>query len=318
MAEGSTLDSLKANSTATILGSSFQFNTANASGGAIYNAGTNTTIGSSFIGGNRALGRKFQARGGGGGIFNSGDELTINNTTVQNNETFTIFIAGNGGGLVSDGPSNINSSQTTLEINFSSFLNNRAQRNGGGLSIRNSNATLFQTNVGSLEGDGNRAGNLTGFDGSRQPVESFNGVGGGISVANSNLTIIGGVIANNVATNHGGGLESSISNVTTRAAFGEQRTVFQDNRALVGDGGAVYSSNDDLRLRDSIFENNTSRNGGGFFLRVDSQLDLAGSVVRFNEARRAGGGLFIDEGVAINLDGVESNTAPSGPDVFEA
>ena len=326
-------------STATILGSSFQFNSSSESGGAIYNAAANTTIGSSFIGGNEAMGGDIGFFGGGGGIFNEGDRLTINSTTIQNNRSFTSSSEGFGGGVFSTS-SGILGTRGILNINFSSILNNRASSRGGGLAITGGGVTLFQTNVGNLEGDGNRAGLLPSEIAASRNGFRGEGFGGGIWVGplfdNEGiipipLNIFGGVIANNVANDSGGGLFSRDADVIFRAAFGTESTVFSANRALAEDGGGIYATGGNLRLLDSVFENNTSRNGGGLFVTNNSEpfpsnsglqtsLNLAGSVVSFNEARRSGGGLFIDEGITVDLDDVtiEANDATFGPDVFEA
>ena len=307
-------------STASILGSTFQFNSSHDIGGAIYNAGTNTTIGSSFIGGNEALGREQVASGGGGGIFNEGDKLTINSTTIQNNSTSTFEFAGRGGGLFSREAVRSLGNRGILEINFSSFLRNHAQEAGGGIAIAGGEARLFQTNVGNLEGDGNRAGDLPDYERTRFDASNSEGVGGGIFAANTKLTIFGGVIGNNIANDFAGGLYSFNSEVIFRAAQGQDSTMVVANRALMTDGGGVFASGGNLRLRDSVFENNTSRDGGGLYVNGPARLNLDGSEVRSNDARRSGGGLYLDEGIVIDLENVtiEFNTAPFGPDVFEA
>ena len=325
----------------TILGSTFQFNSSFDIGGAIFNSASITTIGSSFIGGNEALGADIGAFGGGGGIHNVGDQLTISSTTIQNNRSFqSSSNAGIGGGVYSSSSLDIGN-RGILNINFSSVLRNQAQVRGGGIAIEGGTATLFETNVGNLEGDGNRAGSTN--DGSADlSSERF---GGGISVftfsdafpfdpitnPQAKLTIFGGVIANNVANDSGGGLFSRNSEVILRAAFGEESPVFSANRALVRDGGGVYATGGTLLLRDAFFENNSSRNGGGIFAtdntegeRFDSSvlgtnINLDRSVVQSNNARRSGGGLFLDEGIDVDLSDatVEGNDALFGPDVLE-
>ena len=300
---------IRGDSTSRIVNSSFQFNTANNRGGAIFNASDNTTIISSFIGGNSSLVSDSQFNGAGGGIFNDDGQLTINSTTIQNNRSLSRF--GEGGG--------IHSEQGSLNINFSSILRNSATLSGGGIAIFGGEATLFETNVGSLDGDGNRAG----ISPNQQPEFgaqfSTRGEGGGIYAFNSDLTVFGGVIANNVANTVGAGVYSRETDVIFRAAFGENDTMVIGNRALQEDGGGLFAFGGNLNLVDAVFEENTSRNGAGIFATEDAELRLAGSVVQSNEARRSGGGLFIDEGVEFNLDDVtiEANSAVFGPDVFE-
>ena len=311
-------------STSLITSSAFQLNTAGAFGGAIFNGSDNlTTITSSFIGGNMASGEdNIPGIGGGGGIYNSGDRLTINSSTIQNNRALGIIGIGEGGGIFSD--------RGVLEINFSSILRNNAAIRGGGISIRGGEATLFETNVGNLDGDGNRAG-LAPDDANALDTSGRLGFGGGgIFVGSTNfttggfeeiadpakLTVFGGVIANNVSNNFGGGVYGVFADVTFRSASGESETMVIANRALRTDGGGLYASGGRYNLVDAVFEENESRSGAGIFAIDSAELRLSGAEIRLNEARIRGGGLFTFRSPDVTLidTTIEDNTPPSSFD----
>ena len=294
-------------STSLIRGSSFQFNTAGTFGGAISNSGDNMTITSSFFGGNTALGQEFNdITGGGGGIFNQGERLTINSSTIQNNRA--AGIVGQGGGVYSG--------QGIVNINFSSILRNNAEQLGGGIAIVGGEATLFDSNIGSLDGDSNRAENGGGiFVGSPDLLDTtFADVSDPVE-----LTVFGGVIGSNVANTLGGGVYSRLAEVTFRAASGENETMVVGNRALRQDGGGLYAFGGRFNLVDAVFEENTSRDGAGIFATEAAELRLVRTDIRLNEARRVGGGLYTErDSVVAQFDAtIESNIAPSFPDVFQ-
>lgn len=294
---------------ATIGNSSFQFNNAKHSGGAISSSAESTRVIGTFIGGNVAEGNVSALQSSGGGaIFHAGNALRIYNSTLQNNKALSQQSFGGA----------VFTTRGILELNNSTLSLNRTDGSGGGLAIVGGSATVFRSNIGlANSGMGNSAGPLPASP------ELLGGLGGGIFFSSSNqtLTVIGGTIGANLASRSGGGMWLAPSTkLVLRSAAPTAGSITHEasvrgNTALANDGGGIYSDGAELEIRDALFAGNTSRNGAGLYLNNGS-VRLTNSNVGGNAARRVGGGI-VQRNVVASLFGstVSGNTAPLNPDI---
>ncbi len=238
-------------------------------------------------------------------MFSSGT-LQISGITIRNNSsTF------DGGGIHVDGG--------VARIGRSTIAANQAQRNGGGISVSGGDVILFESTVGGeTTAEGNRAGQFT--------ADGTQGLGGGAFVRSNvgaRFEMFGGTIGSNIARISGGGI-ATLASDRPEGIPDSRSVVFQlgvnvtANRALAADGGGIYNGGAHLELRDSVFAENTARNGAGIFAESGSSINLLGSEIRQNVARRTGGGIF-DRGVLRLIESdVSDNQATFHTNIFEA
>ena len=238
---------------------------------------------------------------GGGGIYNAGGNLTITNSAIQNN--VADGDSGSGGGIFSAGG--------TVVVSDTLLSTNEANRAGGGIEVIDGNVTL--TNVNLLN-------NFAGFGDDANP-----GNGGGLHVSGNSgtqVTVIGGTVANNEAASEGGGLwNQSGSTLTVSDVTFDSNFVFGDD-ADEG-GGAIYNNGGTVTVTGSTFTNNVADgdlddldtsdpaddttdalgNGGGILNAAGGNLTVIDSSFTGNEANRAGGAIEnIGSAILNNVD----------------
>ncbi len=232
----------------------------------------------------------------GGGIFTSANVFRLNTTQSTFNRS-----TGDGGGIYVE--------SGYLRLDESRVSGNKASRNGGGIFVESGRASLFSSIVG---GEGLGAANVAG-----EFVEGGTlGLGGGIYVSSasesgSRLFMSGGEVGFNVAKISGGGITSLTGSVVRL----ENNVLVSTNRALVSGGGGIFNDGAQLTLRDSVFEENTARDGGGI-LHQAGTADFLRSTIRLNEARQFGGGMFSNAFFVLNETPIIDNEARVGPDLF--
>ena len=311
--------------TLSISGGELSGNTATAgsgSGGAIFNTGTLSADGTT-INGNSS------ARAGGGIETRDGAAVTLANVTMDGNDAGTN--PGNGGALhITD--ANPDNDTATVTVTDSTFSNNIAGREGGGLwnhsasemSISGSTisgnralGSVFQAgsppaNVlaggGGLFNSGglmtvtntNITGNFAQGD-NGTAGDNLAGSGGGIfNKTPGTVTVTGGEISGNFAVRAGGGIESSPDTITTL-------------------NGVDLSGNTagDVQIDLTTTVAADPGNGGGFHVTGNGTVTINGGTVNNNVAAREGGGLWNGSGT-MTVDGsttaltINGNTA-SGP-----
>lgn len=201
----------------------------------------------------------------GGGVFNQGTfkmtNATISGCTATNS-------TGQGGGLCAD---------TSATLVGATIRNNTADL-GGGVFVGEPNVLTMDANTKII--------NNTAKMGNNRPFSR--GSGGGIYVFNgASLTLNGGTISGNTATNGGG----------------------------IGGEGA-------LTLNGSVvISNNTASNdGGGLYLYEHATFTVNGGTISGNKATHGGGAAFNTSptGLTINGGTITGNSANNGGAIYNA
>jgi filamentous hemagglutinin family protein len=133
--------------------------------------------------------------------------------------------------------------------------------------------------------------------------------GGGLSSTNNtNTTIIGSTISDNIATEAGGGIENTDG---ARLLLDDIRIL--RNTARYGGGLTLYRSQD-VVIRNSILASNTAQDyGGGLASDQDSAIALFNSTIILNRAINGiGGGIYNNSPMQITGTEIRQNQAISG------
>ncbi|MBN1873093.1 MAG: hypothetical protein JXA33_02610, partial [Anaerolineae bacterium] len=229
----------------------------------------------------------------GGGIYNYMDCWNIlNNVTLQSNQAGT-----SGAGLFNY--------KAAVTITASSFISNTSDNVAGGL----------YNGVSSMAHGGlPSSAHLTGvtFRGNRAKN------GGGISNANSNLTILSGRFENNHADSCGGALIDG-GDFFNIAGTVINDTIFEGNVA-VNFGGGVYYMGGATRITNSTFRRNQAlaNSGGAMALEsVHSRGVFTNVVIVENQAALRGGGIYMVGGSPeVSNVSILSNTAQMGGGLY--
>lgn len=130
--------------------------------------------------------------------------------------------------------------------------------------------------------------------------DKYIGMGGGLNIEDSEVTIKNCIITQNKANGHGGGIDIGPDSVVNI-----ENTIISKNTATCGGGIANEGT---LTIKNSnVIENNADyvledfkRSGGGIFNELDGSLTLISSVVTKNKAEK-GGGIYNDKGGVMNI-----------------
>lgn len=305
-------DKSSAHGPTTITGSTFEGNTADWGGGAIFIWRTPLSIGGSTFRQNQA-----GEYGGALGFQSSSTEaVLIRSTTFEGNT------AGLDGGA-------IHFSGELMTLAYDTFQNNTAQ-NGG--AIHNAEATLptyisradtkmninhstIQDNTASTDGGGIYNGGTMTVDGSLIAGNKSTSLGGGIHNLGM-ITVTDSTFKSNDAGFDGGGLSTYSAAMVTRSTF-------VGNFSKRG-GGLASVGGQTVLINDTFSKNSASERGGGIFNMGPgiSDLESSGSMnasfitVAYNRAP-AGGGVATSGGVmkiknsiiALSTSGGDCSTA---------
>ena len=269
-------------STVVIDGSSFYHNNASYFGGVVYaNYVCNITVYSSNFGNNRV-------NADGGAIFSyDNNTITVDGSNFDDNEA-----GGNGGAVYSSHLSQVifrngckHSRNLAKEgggviftrddapfMDFgSTFMNNRAEKNGGSICINDGDIKLEGSNF-----MGNSAQKFGG-------VLNLKGIAHWAMINKSGFT-------NNSAANG-----AAISMYTEDNNYlNMSDNTFTFNYAT-DTGGALYlaKGNSLMSDSDSFIENSADQNGGVFYLKAQNDLTIQNGNFSFNTAKHNGGVLFL-------------------------
>ena len=201
-----------------------------------------------------------EAGGNGGGIYATSN-VALDGVVVSNNAA-----QGDGGGLYAAGGAG-----ATVTVSGGVFGQNTAGGNGGGI-VASSNISITGGTIGSNGSDiaGNSAQN-----------------GGGLFVVSDGsitVTVNGGTITGNTATQNGGGVFTT-STMTLTAG-----TISYNNAGK--DGGGVYANGGDVKVNGGeISYNEATKDGGGVF--AGKAVELTAGTISHNTASHDGGGLYV-------------------------
>lgn len=251
-------------------------NTGASGGGLATHDGSTTTITGSTFTGNHATASGSGQAGDGGAILNNGGPFILRDSTLTGNDAF------DGGGLA-------NLSNAASELTNVMVTTNTARQDGGGLSLHSGFITATNVTV---------TGNTAARD------------GGGISsmadAAAETTTISRSLIADNVATVHGGGIDSRGDGPLTI-----DETTIRTNQAPNG-GGVTHAGDAPITIKRSTLNANQATNGGGLFLDANSDSTLENTTVSGNTATGFGGGALTGSRLFLVHATVTNNSAPAG------
>src|SRR5918992_1242998 len=294
----------------------FNDNLALADGGALYNEheGDMAVADSSFTG-NLAWGEggafdsgsktsasitrstftRNRAGGEGGAVKTHGERpVSITDSTFRENEAGVDLIdelgefhegVGGGGAYFGDGTGGI-------VILRSEFIGNRAQGDGGGLTLEANGTVLLS--------DAELRDNFTEMS------------GGGVINGGMRVTFRRLIVDGNKALEEGGGIDNQ----------GSDEFVVEDStimRNTAYDGGGVTNRPDALSrfVNVTLWDNRAKNWGGGFDHESDADTELVNTTMSGNVALVAGGGVFVDAdgGLRVMNSTITQNLAPAGSGV---
>ena len=239
---------------------------------------------------------------GGGGIYILGNSIrpvnvSISGMEIYGNETSPSQSTGNanGGGISMEG------GNLTIESGCEIY-GNKAGRRGGGIYLYNGNFTMTGGNIGSSNANNGNQVN--------------HGSGGGVYIegSSSNISIMGGSISNNIATNVaggsglGGGIYANPGTGSTTINSQNSNITIGNNRAV--NGGGAYIDAGSLTIsaaegKATLIEGNTATtDGGGIYAK--STVDFSNGAVNNNNAANNGGGIYISSTGTLNISGTAS------------
>ena len=243
--------------------SSFQGNTAEKDGGAIYNdAGKMSISRTSFI--------QNTSTENGGAIFNNAD-LTITTGTVFGDE--------NKGNIANNGGAIYNASKLTIaadEDNQIYFTGNEAKEMGGAIY-----------NAGTINPDASNLLSYTNFylNKAGDANNDISGLGGAIYNASGNLTIENSIFSENQAV-HKNAKGGAIFNAAGAGLTIGNKTVINDNKALssvegeYAAGGAIYNQGTlTINEGSTLAFNKTDGMGGAIYNEAGAETTLGSGVI---------------------------------------
>jgi hypothetical protein len=259
-------------------------NTATTSGGGVYVNGGTATLNGGTVSGNRALGTtgSFLNRGTGGGIFQatSTSQLALISGSITGNSA----VSGGGVGV-----------------------------SGGGLSIAGADITYNTANTGG--GVYLSSGATVPFSSGTVSYNTAN-TGGGIYISSGTVSMGGGLISYNEATDTNGG---GVFNNSSGGGFTLNGGIISNNKAPSGNGGGIQLNGGTLLIQSgSISSNQAGTNGGGVDISY-GYVTMSGGSISNNEAGLNGGGVWIPSDIEIiftltggEISGNKVNGAGSG------
>ncbi len=204
---------------------------------------------------------------------------------------------GSGSGFKNGGLSYSGSKNLTLDLNGCSIDRNLFKPvDDGAVIYVNSTMTIIDS----------RSGEYTVsklIKGGTIQNGSNTGRGGGIVVADgATLNFNGGTILNCVSNDDGGG----ISAIGSKAKLNVNGGSFYGNRTYDASGeccgGAIYSDEAVLTVKNAVFEGNYAEDNGGAVYCDDGKLTITDSSFYSNSSAEEGGAIFTDGSVKTEIN----------------
>lgn len=203
------------------------------------------------------------------GVYNTGS-LTLDGVTIRGNSSSDF-----GGG--------IHNSAGTLVVTNSTISENEAANIGGGIGIAGGSVTI----TGSII-----SGNVTTLS------------GGGIAMINSSsatATITNSTISGNFAFS-GGGISLDQGTLSLIGC------TISGNTSATSRGGGIDAVDGTLQLRNSTISGNSAPSGGGVSVEATAIANIANSTIAANVATSSGGGILINGQLTLISSIVALNT----------
>ena len=330
----------------TIINSTFEGNTAQREGGAVYVSGTNVVVRRSRFVNNTA-------RSQGGAVYIASTRSTTASTAVIEHSKFSSNHARIGGGAIY--------APASVQIDHSSFDSNTAPLRGGGALYtggRNSIITVtksrFMSNSAAYCGvfDIDELRHEVKFEDSTFSLNTATGnsditsilrrsgirsdIGGVICVRNATISIVNSSFIQNSAAGYGGVMYVDDSTATVEkcafventagysggVTYTEQHRIlltidhssFTGNKAQNGDGGVVYveRAHSQVSISESSFYSNSATERGGVMVVYGGLLEINSTEFGENAALKGGIGSACNSQVVIP-DGTVTSKDPELP-----
>ena len=274
---GAGANAYSSSGTVTLKGCNFTSNkTYEGEGGGAYLASPNGTI---VVENNVFTGNYTEGYGDGVGVYIWGGTVTVTGNTFQNNTAYGEYSYGGGGAYI------YGDSVTVTNNTFTGNSSGSESEGGGAYIYGSSSITMtgndFTNNTAEYGGGGADVdcyGDITMTD--NVFTGNIAGEGGGAEIdARKGLFMVNNVFAGNTANNYGGGVDLSLSSLTSPATV--TNNTFTQNLALTGGGLyiAISENTDTLNFYNNIVYGNTATTGGDLYLRDDRNSDGIGSIV---------------------------------------
>ena len=207
----------------------------------------------------------------GGGIYNNGGSITLESGALIFNNTAYY----RGGGIYNYGGTIVMNSGSSITQNTTQDdYSNSADKGGGGILTIGGSVTINAGATISNNKGGYRGGGIMLFD-------------------KAQVTLNGGSINNNTAGIYGGGVmfgNASGDNPENKATFTMKSGTIKNNTAKEyndwwhGFGGGVYVVWGDFVLKDGEISNNQARHaGGGLFVTGNASITMSGGTISSNQ-----------------------------------
>ena len=256
------------------------------SGGAIWSDDSNLTLRSCAFVSNKS--------GFWGGALRVDDgNLTLSDCIVSNNESS--FSNGGGGVYQNAGK---------FLIERTSFLQNKATHQGGGILMRGASGSILDSNFTENQNVTSNGGGALFIENSSPTISSCrfiknktdaNNYGGAIKLVNSNATIENSTFNYNQNTKNSGG--ALYINEASQPTL--DNNYFRQNYSSTR-GGAVYCESNRLSILNGMFLGNWADYGGGVATNGTTQISFEDIKILGNEANATsgsrGGFLFLGSG----------------------
>ena len=137
---------------------------------------------------------------------------------------------------------------------------------------------------------------------------SPNGWGGGIHSSASDLTIIGSTIADNTASDNGGGISFKTNTGTSHNLWIENSTIANNLSTGGGRGGGLYiyhfasTPASVATILNSTFSGNEANIGGSIGTNGYPTINILASTITDNHARQSAGGLYNNDSSSTGAD----------------
>ena len=255
---------------------------------------------------------------------------TVTSGVAMSNMNFVNGFAGDGGGILITAKSYVD--MTNIQVTKSHARSGGGIYNAGTLNLLSNSVDITAYVNSNLNISGNTA---TSSGGGIYNSGTLTYIGDGILYDPTDFSKpSGGINSNTVTGGNGGGIYNSgsltITSGPSAAAGGTWNYFSLGSNSVDGDGGAIYSNNQNISLTYVLVNsNNALGSGGGIYIFANSQtgaVNLGNVDVTFNMAGQYGGGFyFTNDSVSatanvLTLDRFyfTSNTATNGGGAYLA